>query len=50
MATLLHVAASPRAQTSESLRLAEAFLKTYRARHPEVTLDTLNLWEEPLLA
>ena len=51
MSTLLHVAASPNAQeTSELLRLADAFLETYRTTHPDATIDTLNLWTEPLIA
>src|SRR5690242_11267738 len=50
MTRLLHIAASPRGKTSESLRLAEAFLETYRSAHPDVTVDTLDLWAEPLIA
>ncbi len=51
MSTLLHIAASPISkEISESLRLADAFLETYRVAHPDVTIDTLNLWSEPLIA
>lgn len=51
MSTLLHVAASPNSkEVSESLRLADAFLETYRAVHPDVSIETLNLWSEPLIA
>ncbi len=50
MSTLLHVAASPNSrEVSESLRLADAFLETYRDVHPDVRIDTLNLWSEPLI-
>ncbi len=50
MSTLLHIAASPNSkETSESLRLADAFLETYHAVHPDVSIDTLNLWSEPLI-
>ena len=51
MSTLLHIAASPNSkELSESQRLADAFLETYHAVHPDVTIDTLNLWTEPLMA
>ena len=48
MSTLLHIAASPRGEASESLNLARVFLDTYRATHPDAVLDTLDLWQEPL--
>jgi FMN-dependent NADH-azoreductase len=48
MSILLHVAASPRGENSESLRLAEAFLQVYRTTHPSTVIDTLSLWTEPL--
>ncbi|HLG78681.1 MAG TPA: NAD(P)H-dependent oxidoreductase [Ktedonobacteraceae bacterium] len=50
MSRLLYVSASPRSHVSESARLAEIFLQTYHAAHPEVQIDTLDLWTEPLLA
>ena len=50
MSRLLYVSASPRSQASESSRLAEVFLQTYRLAHPEAIIDTLDLWAEPLLA
>lgn len=50
MSMLLHIAASPNSkEISESLRLADAFLETYRVVHPDVSIDTLNLWSEPLI-
>ena len=48
MTTLLHVSASPRGAASESLALASTFLATYREVHPEVSVDTLDLWDRPL--
>jgi FMN-dependent NADH-azoreductase len=48
MTILLHVSASPRGAASESLALASTFLATYREVHPEVTVDTLDLWAAPL--
>ncbi len=50
MTTLLHIAASPRGTASESRQLAETFLETYRSAHPDVTIDTFDLWAEPLIA
>jgi FMN-dependent NADH-azoreductase len=46
--TLLHVSASPRGAASESLALASTFLATYREMHPDVTVDTLDLWTAPM--
>ena len=48
MTTLLHVSASPRGAASESLALASTFLAVYREVHPEVSVDTLDLWDHPL--
>jgi FMN-dependent NADH-azoreductase len=38
MTKLLHVSASPRGATSDSLALAGAFADSYRAANPEVIL------------
>jgi FMN-dependent NADH-azoreductase len=48
MPTLLHVNASPRGEASASLTLAREFLSTYLSLHAGVTVDTLNLFSEPL--
>ena len=48
MTSLLHVSASPRGAASESLALASTFLTTYREVHPDVMVDTLDLWESSL--
>jgi FMN-dependent NADH-azoreductase len=46
--TLLHIAASPRSEKSESLALAETFLGTYREVNPDHTVKTWNLWDGSL--
>jgi FMN-dependent NADH-azoreductase len=48
MTTLLHVSASPRGAASESLALASEFLDTYREVHPDLTVETLDLWDGSL--
>jgi FMN-dependent NADH-azoreductase len=45
---LLHVAASPRGQASESLQIATTFLSELRNIRPEVVVDTWNLWDGTL--
>lgn len=49
-ATLLHVSASPRGTASESLAIAATFLANYRECHPEVRVDTFDLWDGSLPA
>lgn len=48
MTRLLHVASSPRGATSESLAIAAAFLDAYRDTHPEVEIDSFDLWDGSL--
>jgi FMN-dependent NADH-azoreductase len=48
MSTLLHVSSSPRGAASESLALASVFLDSYREMHPEVRVQTLDLWQAGL--
>jgi FMN-dependent NADH-azoreductase len=48
MPDLLYVQSSPREASSESRRLADAFLDAYRNGNPAVTFDVLDLWAEPL--
>ncbi len=50
MSQLLHVNSSPRGSMSQSLALATTFLEAYRDRHPELKVDTLSLFEDPLPA
>jgi FMN-dependent NADH-azoreductase len=49
MTTLLHICASPRGPRSESLAIAEAFLEAYRDSHPDVAIETWNLWDDGAL-
>jgi FMN-dependent NADH-azoreductase len=44
MTTLLYIESSPRQQRSHSTAVARAFLDAYLTRHPEVELDTWDLW------
>jgi FMN-dependent NADH-azoreductase len=48
MTQLLHVNASPRGEVSQSLAIANVFLDTYRERRPDVKVDTLSLFDDPL--
>mgnify|MGYP002538085855 CR=1 FL=1 len=45
---LLFVKGSPRGKQSTSARVADSFLSAYRARHPNVQIDEIDLWQEPL--
>ena len=48
MVTLLHVAASPRYERSESRALARTFLDTLAEHRPDVTLEEWDLWDGSL--
>ena len=45
---LLNIQSSPRGPRSASIAVADAFLQAYRQACPELTVDTLNVWEENL--
>jgi FMN-dependent NADH-azoreductase len=45
---LLNIQSSPRGPRSASIAVADAFLHAYRQACPELTVDTLNVWEENL--
>src|SRR5712671_2848828 len=45
---LLNIQSSPRGPKSASIAVADAFLQAYRQACPELTVDTLNVWEENL--
>jgi FMN-dependent NADH-azoreductase len=45
---LLYVQSSPRGPRSVSSAVADAFLQAYRQACSELTVDTLNVWEENL--
>jgi len=48
MPHLLYVEASPRKERSASIEVAHAFLEAWRARHPDGTVDTLDVWNTDL--
>jgi FMN-dependent NADH-azoreductase len=45
---LLNIQSSPRGAKSAFIAVTNAFLDAYRALHSDVTIDTLNVWEENL--
>ena len=48
MSTLLHVPSRPWGAASESLALTSVFLDSHREVHPEVRVETLDLWQAGL--
>jgi FMN-dependent NADH-azoreductase len=48
MPVLLHAAASPRGSASESLAIAGTFIDTLRDVRPDITTETLDLWDGTL--
>lgn len=50
MPDLLHIQASPRGERSHSQAVARAFIDAYRRRHPAATVETWDLFSEPLPA
>jgi FMN-dependent NADH-azoreductase len=48
MPHLLHIESSPRKQRSASIEVARAFIDTWCARHPQGTVDTLDVWATTL--
>lgn len=47
MIRLLYVKASPRPE-SRSVAVADAYLAALRSKHPDLVVDTIALWDEPL--
>ena len=45
MTRLLHIGASPRGASAESLQIAETFLAAYRETHPRNEIETWDLWD-----
>jgi FMN-dependent NADH-azoreductase len=45
---VLYIESSPRGPRSVSSAVAQAFLRAFRKSCPELTVDTLNVWEENL--
>ena len=48
MPHLLHIQSSPRHQRSASIGVAQAFIDAWTARHPQSSIDTLDVWATPL--
>jgi FMN-dependent NADH-azoreductase len=48
MSTLLHISASPRGTDSDSIALANEFLQSHRAIHPDVVIEHLDLFDGTL--
>ena len=47
---LLHVSASPRGAASESLGIAKTFLDVFTDVHPDIEIETFDLWDGTLPA
>jgi FMN-dependent NADH-azoreductase len=50
MTKLLHISASPRGERSESLAIARTFVAEFREAHPEIEVETFDLWDGTLPA
>ncbi|NGX54596.1 MAG: FMN-dependent NADH-azoreductase 1 [Chlamydiae bacterium] len=48
MARLLYIESSPRKQRSASISVSRTFLENYSKKHPEDTIETIDLWKEEL--
>lgn len=48
MTKLLYVKASPRAERSISIKLADAFVAEYKLTHPDAEIDEIELWDAEL--
>lgn len=48
MPHLLHIQSSPRHQRSASIDVAKSFIAAWTARHPQSSIDTLDVWATPL--
>jgi FMN-dependent NADH-azoreductase len=48
MAKVLYIQASPRGKRSSSIKVADAFVEAYRAKHPADKVETLNLFTAAL--
>src|SRR6476660_6434365 len=45
---LLHISASPRGRRSESISIATTFLDAFAETHPDVAIETFDLWDGSL--
>jgi FMN-dependent NADH-azoreductase len=50
MPHLLYIESSPRKQRSATIEVAKAFIDAWQAQHTIATVDTLDVWSEPLPA
>ncbi len=50
MSRLLHISASPRGDSSVSLKIAAAYIDSYRAAHPDDEVEHWDLWDGSLPA
>lgn len=48
MAKLIYIKTSPRKDRSHSSRVAQQFIESYRAAHPQDTVEELDLWHMDL--
>ncbi len=48
MSKLLYIPASPFGDASQSGAVAQVFLDNYRETHPDVEIDIMDIWGEPL--
>ncbi len=48
MSKLLYITSSPRGEQSESQAIADEFLDSYQRSDPQLEVDVLDLWNEPL--
>ncbi len=48
MTKLLYIKASPRAERSISIRLADEFLAAYKSKYPKAEIDEIDLWHANL--
>lgn len=48
MKKLLHIVATPRGDESRTLKIADAFLETFKAKYPNCNVDILDLSKEKL--
>jgi FMN-dependent NADH-azoreductase len=48
MPHLLHIESSPRKQRSASIEVARTFISGWQRRHPQATVDTLDVWSTAL--
>ena len=50
MSKLLYIQASPRAERSKSIAVADAFIQRYQQRHPDDLVETLDVFDADLCA